>query len=118
MSDAASSSFRIFLAAGLERGGFETDDTLVALLPLMRQVVAAHAEGRVAPLRGLAALTLSADNGLSFDPAKLTSPQRQTARVEQLQTAVSRAVEVIGRAERTADIDAGTLQVKNLEVGQ
>jgi hypothetical protein len=46
-------SFRDFQESGEERGGFETDDLLAAVLPLMEQVLGAHDRGRVAPLSGL-----------------------------------------------------------------
>jgi len=45
----------------LRRGegvGFQTDDVLAALLPLFRQAAAWHEQGFVAPLQGLAALTV------------------------------------------------------------
>jgi predicted DNA-binding WGR domain protein/MoxR-like ATPase len=111
-------SVQKLLACALEQGGLETDDVLAALLPLMGRVSAAHAEGRVAPLRGLGGLSCDPGGHVTFDPGTLALPQRQTSRVEQLQTTLSRAVEVIGRAERTADVDTGTVQVSNLEIGQ
>ena len=49
MSEANQPPFLKFLAAGVANGGFETDDTLAALLPLMKQVLAAHEAGLVAP---------------------------------------------------------------------
>ena len=110
--------FQQLLTAALEQGGLETDDVLAALLPLMRRVLATHGEGRVAPLRGLGALSCDPNGQVIFDPAVVAVPQRQTSRVEQLQETLSRAVEVIGRAERTAHVDTGTLQVSNLEIGR
>ena len=47
------SNFYDFLSTRLEQQGFSTEDTLVSFLPLVRDVIAIHAQGRVAPLRGL-----------------------------------------------------------------
>ena len=48
-----------FLEAGVAKGGFETDDVLAALLPLMKQVLAAHEAGLVAPLNGIQDLVVT-----------------------------------------------------------
>ena len=48
-----------FLEAGVAKGGFETDDVLAALLPLMKQVLAAHEAGLVAPLDGIQDLVVT-----------------------------------------------------------
>ena len=51
MSDQNQVPFIKFLEAGVAKGGFETDDALSALLPLMKQVLAAHTAGMVAVCR-------------------------------------------------------------------
>ena len=52
MSEAAETPFLKFLHSGIERGGFETDDVLASVLPLMRQTLRAcwarAASGRAA----------------------------------------------------------------------
>ena len=42
MSEQNQPAFLQFLEAGVAKGGFETDDVLAALLPLMKQVLSAH----------------------------------------------------------------------------
>ena len=49
-------SFERFLSDRLEVSGFSTEDALGCFLPLVRQVIEAHAAGKVAPLAGLEAL--------------------------------------------------------------
>ena len=49
-------TFHEFLSSRIESGGFSTEDVLASFLPLARQVLEAHAAGRVAPLVGLNAL--------------------------------------------------------------
>ena len=117
MTDSRSTSFLSFLEAGLARGGFETDDLLAAMLPLMRQVQIAHATGQVAPLDGLAHLTVAEENRLTFPPDRTSSPVRNPSRVEALQAPLRGAVEVVAESSRVADVDQATLAVSDLRVG-
>src|SRR6266540_7520852 len=70
----ADSHFLRFLEGGIARGGFETDDVLAALLPLMKQVLAAHQAGLVAPLNGIQDLLIAAEGHLMFLPTKASPP--------------------------------------------
>lgn len=117
MSKAIESPFLKFLEAGEAKGGFETDDVLAALLPLMKQVLAAHKAGLVAPLNDIQDLTVTEQGHLMFAPAKVSSPEKNAAKVEALQSPVSQAVEVVAELRRTADIDAASLTVSDLGVG-
>src|ERR1700759_5246032 len=51
-----------------QEGGLSPDDLVASLGPLFRQVVAAHAEGLVAPLEGIEALSLDRRSRIRFDP--------------------------------------------------
>src|SRR5689334_13130872 len=104
MSDGELNQFLNFLHAGLERGSFETDDALGALLPLMRQVLATHERCLVAPLEGLAALNLKDGKEFAFDETTAVPARRNNGRVEELQQPVSRAVEVIGEERHTMHV--------------
>jgi predicted DNA-binding WGR domain protein len=117
MVDAPELPFDKFLAAAIEKGGFETDDVLAALVPLMKQTLAAHGAGLVAPLAGVQDLLLHEQGHLSFAPAKARPPEKNAAKIEALQRPVSSAVEVVGESRRTADIDAAALTVSDLAVG-
>jgi predicted DNA-binding WGR domain protein len=116
MSERPESPFIQFLEAGVAKGGFETDDVLSALLPLMKQVLAAHAAGMVAPLDGVQDLSLSEAGHLIFAPEKVKSPEKKSGKVTELQAPLSRAVEVVAQSRRTADIDQATLTVSDLGV--
>src|SRR5882672_8737109 len=118
MSTEAPYPFLNFLHAGLERGSFETDDALGALLPLMRQVLTAHERGTVAPLEGLGELRLDDGKEFKFDETKATPPRRNNARAEEIQRPISAAVEVIGEARHTMDLAQGTSQVASLDIGR
>ena len=99
-----------------EREGLTTDDVLASLLPLFRQVAACHERGLVAPLRGLGALDLDEQYRVTFDDEKASPPSRDDRRIDGIQRAASRAFEVTGRAEATADITRGDASVRSLDV--
>lgn len=117
MSEAAQPPFLKFLEAGVAKGGFETDDVLAAVLPLMKQVLAAHEAGLVAPLDGVRDLTLTESGQLLFAPTKVNPPEKNPSQVEALQLSVSGAVEVVGESRRVADVDQSTLTVSDLNIG-
>src|SRR5579871_3951057 len=117
MDNATEAPFLKFLEAGVSKGGFETDDVLAALLPLMKQVLAAHRAGQVAPLDGVGELTIADEGHLAFEAAGAGAPRRNMSRVEALQSPVSHALEVVGEARRTTDIDEASLAVSDLSVG-
>ena len=118
MNSTPESPFLNFLHAGLERGSFETDDALGALLPLMRHVLAAHERGTVAPLQGLDALQLNDGKEFTFDETRAVPPRKNTANVEEVQRPASAAVDVIGEAQHTLDVSQGAFQVASLDIGK
>ena len=117
MSEPTQLPFLKFLEAGVAKGGFETDDVLTAILPLMKQVLAAHEAGLVAPLEGIQDLTVTEAGQLLFAPAKVNPPEKNTSKVEALQLSLSSAVEVVGQFRRVSDVDQSTLTVSDLSVG-
>ncbi len=116
MSEPNPPPFLKFLETGVSRGGFEADDALAALLPLMKQVIAVHEAGLVAPLDGLQDLILTEAGQLMFAPARVNPPEKNTGRLESLQSPVSSAMEVVAESRRVADVDQSTLTVSDLSV--
>ena len=110
--------FLKFLRDGLDRGGFETDDVLAAVLPLMRQVLGVHGTGQVAPLDGVSTLALNDEGQLHFAPHKARAVHKNYARVEVLQRPQGHAVEIVGESAHTVDLDAGAHTVTSAHVGQ
>ncbi len=116
MSEPNPLPFLTLLEKGIEKGGFETDDVLAILLPLMKQVLATHAAGLVAPLRGLLDLGLTENDHLMFPAEKAAAPAKNLGRIEKLQTPASHAVDVVAESQRTADLNHGTLTTSDLGV--
>ena len=113
---ASDAPFLKLLREGIERGGFGTDDVLAIVLPLLRQAASVHLEGLVAPLDGVRELQVTDSGSLAFDVAKASSPRSNASRIELMQQAASRAVEVVGHSRRTMDIDQGRYQIDNLGI--
>lgn len=111
------SEFTTFLAIGIERGGFETEDVLAAVLPLMREVLAIHERGDVAPLRGLSGLRVIEDRSLGLVSAVGVPSERNDSRLREMLATQSRGLEVIGESKRETDIDTFAQNVTNLDVG-
>lgn len=108
--------FITFLNNGIERGGFETEDILAAMLPFMREVLAIHEKGSVAPLRGLGSIRVIDGCVLSLETQTGVPHQRNDGRLRELMAPVGRALEVIGEAKRETDLDSFAQQVTNLDV--
>ncbi len=111
------SDFTTFLTTGIERGGFETEDVLAAVLPLMREVLALHEKGDVAPLRGMSGIRVIEDRALGLLSPQGQPPERNDSRLRELLATQSRGLEVIGEAKRETDIDTFAQNITSLDVG-
>ena len=90
--------FLSFLRDGIARGGFETDDALATLLPLMKQVLEAHERGLVAPLDGFLDLLVTDEGFLSVRAGKGgRPPEKNISRIDLLQAPISRVVDVVAQ---------------------
>jgi predicted DNA-binding WGR domain protein len=116
MSTTSGIPFRQLLHRAVEQGGFADEDLIATVVPLFQQVRDAHAEGRVAPLRGLAALKVHEPGVLVLDEGVYIPPKLKSSLVERVQTPGSGALEIVGQARRTTDVDEGSQQVQLLEV--
>ena len=111
------SEFTTFLAIGIERGGFGTEDVLAAVLPLMREVLTIHERCDVAPLRGLSGLRVIEDRSLGLVSPVGVPSERNDSRLREMLATQSRGLEVIGESKRETDIDTFAQNVTNLDVG-
>ena len=108
--------FYVFLCDRNAAGGFSTEDTLACFLPLVRQVVAAHAVGKVAPLVGLKDLNVEGVR-IWFEEGKLAPPELSEKELQRVAPAMG-AVEVVEETHRTADIKTGEEQVVSALIGK
>jgi hypothetical protein len=116
MADFAPCPFLAFLEAATGKGGFETDDVVAVMLPLMKQVLAGHKNGMVAPLCGVGDLAVGENGTLSFPNEKLLPRKKNTGKVEALQRPLLTAVQVVEQKRRTSDIDESSVTISDLEI--
>ncbi len=109
-------SFQEFLRKRLETGGFTTEDALASFLPLLGQVVEAHAQGRVAPLEGIDALHVQGVQ-VWFEEANLKDPSMNRSALRRLDRPKALRVEVMDKVRRTTEVSDGITGVQDLSVG-
>ncbi len=109
--------FQEFIHDRLEKGGFTTEDALASFVPLLRQVVAAHRNGQVAPLWGVGDLWMDGVR-IWFAEAKLSPPVVQPARIRELESSLSRALEVVGETRLSAEADSGEGTFESMQIGK
>jgi hypothetical protein len=110
------STFHEYLRSRLETGGFTTEDALASFLPLVREVLDAHAAGRVAPLEGLDALKVEGVR-IWFEEARRLEPRSNPAALRRVEATGPLAVTVIAEARRTTEVDDGEGQLTDLSIG-
>jgi predicted DNA-binding WGR domain protein len=110
-------NFQEFLHHRLETGGFTTEDALASVLPLVREVAAAHQAGLVAPLAGLGDLHVEGVR-IWFEEARRRVPVLQASRIRELDKPAGGAIDVVGEFRLTADADAGLDTVVSLQIGE
>ena len=109
-------SFHDYLTERLEIGGFSTEDTLASFLPLIREVLDAHAIDLVAPLEGLDALHVEASR-IWFEEARRVAPRSNAAAVRRIEVAARAAVDIVTEQRRTVNVDEGHGEVVDLAIG-
>ena len=110
-------TFADFLSQRLETGGFTTEDALASLLPLARQVAAAHRAGLVAPLQGVNEIRVEGAR-LWYEESKLVKPTLKAQEIKTLEQPGSRAVDVVGQFRMKVEIEQGADSVVSLHVGK
>jgi hypothetical protein len=109
-------TFHEYLRTRLETGGFSTEDALASFLPLVREVLEAHAAGRVAPLEGVDALRVDGAR-IWFEEARRQEPRDNSALLRRIEATGPLAVTIVAEARRTIEVDEGDGQVTDLSIG-
>ncbi|BDS07076.1 DNA helicase [Oceaniferula spumae] len=108
-------SFRDFQSAGEDKGGFETDDALSALLPLMQEVLQAHDRGMVAPLSSLDDLKVTHGHVWYHAGAELKPSNSRSIRAVEGDDR-GEFFDVVDRRSVDADLNEGTLESTNKRI--
>ena len=110
-------AFHDFLRGQIEYGGFSTADVLLSYLPLMRQVIATHESGDVAPLEGLGELTVDGVC-VRYSENAQRSERRNLRSVRRMLYPSSRGVDVVGQSRLVLDVDAGAQQYESSDIAR
>ncbi len=110
-------AFQDFLRGQVEYGGFSTEDVLLSFLPLMRQVIATHQDGDVAPLEGLSELRVEGVC-LRYTDDIRQSERRNLRAVRRMLNPSSRGVDVVGQSRLVLDVDQGGQQYESNDVAK
>ncbi|MDZ7619186.1 MAG: hypothetical protein U1E05_19480, partial [Patescibacteria group bacterium] len=105
-----------YLRLRWEAGGFSTEDALTAFLPLVREVLEAHAAGLVAPLEGLEALNVDGPR-IWFEQARRCKPRNGSAAVRQVGETAVTALEIVSEQRCLTDLAEGRDEVFDLAIG-
>ncbi|MEO2016681.1 MAG: AAA domain-containing protein [Fuerstiella sp.] len=108
-------AFQDFLRGQVEYGGFSTEDVLLSFLPLMRQVIATHQDGAVAPLEGLGELDVEGACIRYSDDAQ-QSERRNLRAVRRMLNPSSQGVDVVGQSRLVLDVDMGGHKYESSDV--
>ncbi|MEQ8788783.1 MAG: AAA domain-containing protein [Pirellulaceae bacterium] len=92
--------FDQFLQQRLDGPGFSTEDCLASFLPLVRDVLDAHAAGKVAPLRGLDRLRVDGVR-IFFEQAQRLDPRDNTTALRKIEEEQQTPVEIVHELRRT-----------------
>ena len=110
------SKFHEYLRSRLVTDGFSTEDALASFVPLVREVLEAHAAGRVAPLEGLDALRVDGVR-IWFEEAHRLPLRDQATVLRRIETVGPAAVTIVAQTRRTLDLDEGDAREADLSIG-
>lgn len=96
-----------------QRHALSTDQLLVSLLPLFRQVQETHSLDRVAPLEGIDALLVHGHR-VFFESSAARQPRFASSRIEELERAQPATLKIVGQQSHTMDVDAGAHESTDL----
>ena len=98
--------FLEFLREFRSGDGRGNEELVRAIVPLLRQALATHELGRVAPLNGVDEVRVS-DGQLWFRDLAVVEPTSEARLIRKLQRPESKAVDVGARGETSVDLDSG-----------
>lgn len=110
------SSLHHFLRERIAAGGFSTEDTLVSFLPLVREVLAAHARGLVAPLEGIDELRVEGAK-IWFEESRRREIRSNSLALRKVEGKLQSPVEVTGQYSRTTEVTNGSQKIRDLAIG-
>lgn len=109
--------FHPYLTERLEVGGFSTEDTLAAFLPLVRETLEAHLNEQVAPLVGLNDLNVDG-NRIWFEVAERRAFRLNASAIHRVQSQNLSHVDIVSEVQRFSSLDDPDEKITNLSLGE
>ena len=94
-----------------------TEDVLASVMPLLRQVLSVHENGRVAPLVGADSILVTKGK-LWFENGKCREPQGNRKRIRSLQREEASAFSVVENTKTEQDLSSYVRSQESLDVGE
>ena len=105
--------FKSFLATAFENGEYANDDVIAFLLPLFKEVLNFHEEGKVAPFEKEETLFIT-DDRLDIDETFAHAPAQAKSKLQELfQNERSKFFEVVGSLKMDTDVESGSQTIEN-----
>jgi superfamily I DNA and/or RNA helicase/predicted DNA-binding WGR domain protein len=108
--------FKEFIATAFDKGEYATDDVIAFLLPLFKEVLSFHEEGKVAPFEIEETLFIN-NHFLDIDEKKVQRPLNASHKVMALFEKEKTAhFDIVGQVRIDTDVDAGTQTWEDLHI--
>jgi superfamily I DNA and/or RNA helicase/predicted DNA-binding WGR domain protein len=108
-------NFIDFLNEKIEHGGFQNDDAIATVLPLLQEVLTFHEQGKVAPIEGLKHILITNDL-LDIDENFIQSPVLNNIRLAEICQPISNTFAIVDETKQTTDIDTASIKVSNATI--
>ncbi|MBL8888464.1 MAG: DUF4011 domain-containing protein [Planctomycetaceae bacterium] len=109
--------FSEYLQAVIQGDALATEDILASILPLIRESLAAHKIGLVAPLEGLDALHVE-HSKLWFAESRRQPPRTNLEKLRSFELESRTQVEIVAETRRSSDVSTGIEVVRRQEIAQ
>lgn len=108
-------NFIDFLNEKIEHGGFQNDDAIATILPLLQEVLTFHEQGKVAPIEGLKHILITNDL-LDVDENFILPPSFNYSKLEEISQPITAAFTIVDETKQTTNIEKSSIEVSNLSI--
>jgi superfamily I DNA and/or RNA helicase/predicted DNA-binding WGR domain protein len=108
--------FKQFIETAFENGEYTTDDVIAFIMPLFKEVLSFHEDGKVGPFEKEETLFIT-DNRLDIDENFAHRPSNSMNKVMSLfEKEKSNFFDIVGNLRVDTNVDEGTQEVQNLHI--
>ncbi|MCC6371128.1 MAG: DUF4011 domain-containing protein [Bacteroidia bacterium] len=108
-------NFFEFLNEGIANGGFHNEDIVAIAMPLLKEVLSFHEQGKVAPLEGLKHILITNDL-LDIDEKFVLEPKYNNRKLQEINVPISTVFDVMDQTKQTTDVELAEVSHSNLAI--